>query len=199
MKHILLGLMLIVLFVNKDYGQQQYAITPGISDDYCPGVPVVFNVSIVGNSPSITSKALNVAPSIVNGVYDVQSSNGITTFKFAGQFIDENNKQTFALGFRYGSTNRDTSIDLTFTNIKSLKHATTCDAIQSIAAVSAPSCQTVSFGINFNTVKYGNSFVSPTTCYGTVTAYEYQLPSGWKIGNNTSTGSNWIAAQVKFK
>ena len=30
-------------------------------------------------------------------------------------------------------------------------------------------------------------------CWGTITNYEYLLPSGWSIGSNVSNGNNWIA------
>lgn len=41
--------------------------------------------------------------------------------------------------------------------------------------------------------QWGNFSESPVLCFGTISTFEYQLPSGWSIGTNVSTGTNWIA------
>jgi len=61
------------------------------------------------------------------------------------------------------------------------------------ATINVPLCQTSNITVSFSNVQWGTNFESPTLCFGSITTYEYQLPSGWVLNGVTSTGSNWIA------
>lgn len=79
--------------------------------------------------------------------------------------------------------------------MKSLFYGTSCAPVQPNQSVlNAPRCQVSNFQISFNNVQWSTSFESPALCFGSITAYEYLLPSGWSIGANISNGSSWIVA-----
>ena len=46
-----------------------------------------------------------------------------------------------------------------------------------------------SFNISFPVVVYADPYTSPALTYGTVTTYQYLLPTGWTLGSATSDGS----------
>ncbi|MBK6937896.1 MAG: hypothetical protein IPH18_14185 [Chitinophagaceae bacterium] len=48
------------------------------------------------------------------------------------------------------------------------------------------------FQYYFSKIKWFTDFEPSAYCFGEIADYEYQLPAGWKIGSNPSTGSNWI-------
>lgn len=122
MKHILLFITTIFSFFLFTNAQPQ--ISPNQTNEFCPNIVITFSVTFTGNSPIVVPKALNVAPSLVRQAYNIQTTNGVTTFNFDGKFIDANNKQTFELNYKYGPNNRDTTYDFTFLKIKSLSAAT---------------------------------------------------------------------------
>lgn len=68
-----------------------------------------------------------------------------------------------------------------------------CSQVPNQGTITVPRCQTTSFPVSFSNVQWGANFESPTMCFGTITTYEYQLPTGWMLNGTTSTGSNWIA------
>ena len=123
-----------------------------------------------------------INPVLVQNVYNNSTSNGVTTFNFKGRFRDENIKQVFRVDCK-NSSNRGTSFYFEYKKIKSLFHTTaTCARIQpNQLSVSAPSCQITNRTVNFPNVQYGNPFESPQLCYGSITTYEYLLPSGWQL------------------
>jgi hypothetical protein len=86
--------------------------------------------------------------------------------------------------------------DFTYPKIKSLLAANSFSQISPTpTSITAQRCQNQNFNISFTNVQYGNPSEAPPIGYGSVTNYEYQLPSGWKLNNGApSTGTNWQAA-----
>lgn len=69
----------------------------------------------------------------------------------------------------------------------------TCAQIQPFpTSIVAERCQEQTFNIDFSNVQYKTEFESPALCFGTISTYEYLLPSGWKLGTTTSDGSTWL-------
>lgn len=142
---------------------------------------------------SVTAKALNVPPIVVLQPYNITYSGANATFKFDGKFVDYNNKQTFTVNYT-NSSDQLATYDFTYIKIKSLLTANQFSQIYPTpTSITAQRCQIQNFNISFSNVQYGNPWENPPIGYGTVTNYEYLLPSGWKLGNTPSNGSNWIA------
>lgn len=59
-------------------------------------------------------------------------------------------------------------------------------------SITSAMCQVNNHNISFSNVQYGNPFEAPAIGYGTVTNYEYLIPSGWVLNGQTSNGSTWI-------
>jgi len=157
-------------------------ITPLRSDEFCPGVEYTFTAIITKPYSSMIGEGGCIITQLPIPPVG-------TTFTFKGKFADANQKQTFRV---YYTDN--TSYGFDFKKIKSLFYATTCTPIQSNQPViNAPRCQIVNTPISFNNVQWSTAFESPALCFGTITAYEYLLPTGWSIGANVSNGSTWIA------
>ncbi len=86
-----------------------------------------------------------------------------------------------------------TFYEFKFKRVKSLFHGT-CSPIQpNRSSITADLCQTPSFGISFTNAQWKTEFESPVLCFGSITTYEYLLPTGWSLNGTPSTGS-WIAA-----
>ncbi|MDP1811727.1 MAG: hypothetical protein Q8K66_10035, partial [Sediminibacterium sp.] len=155
-------------------------ILPLQSAEYCPNVEYTFTATI-------TKPYKNMIGEGSCFVTQLPQSPVGTTFTFKGKFGDANQKQTFLV---YHPDNTSTPFE--FTKIKSLFHGT-CSPIPVPATVTALPCQTVSIPISFSAVQWFTIFEpSSTACFGTITTYEYLLPSGWVLNGTTSTGSNWI-------
>ena len=136
----------------------QNSITPASSGDYCPGVNIIFTVTLQGaqSVQNVTAKAVNVNPLVVQQPYNISvNSNGLT-FNFVGRFTDNNNKQTFMVTYQNSSSQTATQ-DFTFTKIRSLLQANPFSQIQpSPASITAQRCQIRTFNIAFPNVSYGN-------------------------------------------
>ena len=173
------------------YSQQ---IIPAQTTEQCPGVNITCTVTIAAQSiQNVLPKALNVNPTVVQQPFNVSSSGGNITFSFVGSFADYNNKQTFTVYYT-NSSSQAVTWDATFVKIKSLLTANSFSQIYpSPTSITAQRCQTQNFNISFSNIQYGNPFEAPAIGYGTVTNYEYLLPTGWVLNGTTSNGSNWIA------
>ncbi|SDX11201.1 Por secretion system C-terminal sorting domain-containing protein [Hydrobacter penzbergensis] len=168
------------------------SIVPNQTSEVCPGVDIVFTVTIPGTLPSVSSKALNVNPVLIQGPSNVTTSGGSTTFNFTGRFADFNNKQTFTVNYTDGS-GLSASWDATFPKIKSLFFASQASVFYPApSSITAPRCQSQNFNISFPNIQYGNPYEAPQISYGTVTNYQYLLPTGWSMNGTVSNGSNWI-------
>lgn len=100
MKHIylLFTIILTALFTNAQ------SILPDRNGEYCPGLNITFTVTIAGQSvQSVTPKALNVPPTVVQQPFNISMSGGNVTFSFVGRFADYNNKQTFTVNYTNSS------------------------------------------------------------------------------------------------
>jgi hypothetical protein len=184
---LVLSVTLIALLSNAQ------VISPDRSGEYCPGVNITFTVTIAGQSvQSVTPKALNVPPTVVQQPINISVSGGNLTFSFVGRFADYNNKQTFTVNYT-NSSGQPATWDATYIKIKSLLTANSFSQIYPTpTSITAPRCQIQSFNISFPNVQYGNPWEAPPIGYGTVTNYEYLLPSGWSLNGVPSTGG-WLA------
>lgn len=170
------------------------SISPGTSDELCPTIEYTFTVTLTGTGYSgigVVGIAKNVAPLITAPPYNISTATGNTTFNFRAKFLDYNNAQTFKIDYTLSTIY---SAYFAYTNIKSFQSPQAeSQPLPTPTAITAPRCQSQSFNISFSNVKYVNPWVTPKLVYGTVTAYEYLLPTGWVMNGTTSTGSNWIA------
>lgn len=136
-------------------------------------------------------------PIIVSTNYPQPNAASSTTFSFVGKFQDVNIAQTYGVRYKRQGKN-DTTEYITFKKIKSLFYpnsvSSSCPNLQpNQSSISADICQIVNRTISFSNVQWSTYGENPAYCFGSITSYEYQLPAGWSIGSNTSTGSNWIA------
>ncbi|HSR37583.1 MAG TPA: hypothetical protein VLL95_01615 [Phnomibacter sp.] len=111
-------LFLIVILISKFSDAQ--VISPDRSGEYCPGSNITFTVTIAGQSvQSVTPKALNIAPLVVQQPFNISVNGGNITFSFVGSFTDNNNKQTFTVNYT-NSIGQPSTWDATYIKIKSL-------------------------------------------------------------------------------
>lgn len=155
-----------------------------------------FYGNIPGILPSVFGYPLNsatVSGVIVVGAYDINTSGGNTTFKFKGKFEDTNKSHNFRVS--YTNSGQSVNHDFIFSKVKSLYLLTPSSSINisvpSNNIITATRCVSQNFTISFPNVQFANES-TPTTGYGSVTTYEYNLPIGWVLNGITSTGSNWI-------
>lgn len=180
-----LYLIVISFFILKIASSQ--IISPVQTDEYCPNVEYTFTATISKTYQSMTG---------VGGCYVTQLPTQPvgSTFTFKGKFADANQKQSFRIYYSDG-----TSYDFEFKKIKSLffnnPNSQSCPGIQpNQTSITAPRCQITNFNISFSNIQWSTFGESPDYCFGAITTYEYQLPNGWSIGSNVSTGTNWIAS-----
>lgn len=165
-------ILLFVVFLGFFNAFCQPSITPAVSTEQCPGVTIVFTVTISAKSiTSVHGTALNISPVVEKAPYNKVSNSGAITFNFDGRFADYNNKQTFTVEY-VDATDASKTQDFSFTKIKSLQTYTSEARIEpSPAVIVAQRCQAQNFAISFANVKYNNPYVAPTVTYGTVTTY----------------------------
>jgi hypothetical protein len=163
--------------------KSQATISPSQNNEYCPNTEYTFTASL----PKAYSSMIGEG-----GCYVTQSPSGTGGYNitFKGKFADANQKQTFRIYYTDGSNDY-----FDFKKIKSLFYGgASCTPIQTnITTINAPRCQIVNTAISFSNIQWGTNFETPSLCFGSIANYEYQLPAGWSIGSNVSTGSNWIA------
>lgn len=185
MKNILL-LALGSILLNVAIAQP--TITPSQNNEYCPGTEYTFTVTITKPYSSMIGVGgcfITQLPTLPVG----------TTFTFKGKFGDANQKQIFRI---YHPDNTWTDFD--FKKIKSLYYSATstanppCNVIKpnQVQPIIFPRCQVTSATISFPNIQWFTTFENPEICFGSVTDYEYLLPTGWKLGTTTSNGSTWI-------
>ena len=185
--------LFIISFVFIYTGKSQN-ITPTLTSEMCPGVNITFSVSLPGTAvTSVSGAAINIAPTVIQQPFNISTSGGNINFDFIGKFADYNNKQTFQINYT-GPSGQAATYNFGFSKIKSLLTANSFSQINPTpTSIISTMCQVNNHSISFSNVQYGNPFENPPIGYGTVTNYEYLLPSGWILGGTTSTGSNWIS------
>jgi Secretion system C-terminal sorting domain len=185
MKYLLTTVLLCTLFAFAN----SQTISPVQTGEFCPNTEYTFTATITKPYQSMigtSSASVTLLPTSPVG----------STFTFKGKFGDANQKQAFKIYYTDG-----TSFDFEFRRIKSLFYSTAstanppCNVIKpnQTQPVVFPRCQVSSATISFPSIKWFTNFENPELCFGTVTDYEYQLPSGWSIAGIPSTGNNWIA------
>ncbi len=151
-----------------------------------------FTVTIPGTQAITVAWALNVAPILTQGTYNSSTVAGNTTFNFKGKFSDYNNKQTFRVYYN-NALGTQVFYDFTFKKVKSLLTSSAYSVIfPNPPSINPERCKILSSNISFTNIPYSNPWEMPAISYGTVTTYEYLLPTGWSMNSTTSTGSNWI-------
>ena len=182
----LLSIVLYCTFLNTAYSQ---TISPVNTVEFCPNTEYTFTVNI----PKPYLSMLGDGNSVVTQPPQIPVGN---IFTFKGKFGDVNLKQTFRINYT-----DNTFFIFEFKRIKSLFFSATSSAFppcnivrpNQVQPIIFPRCQAASITISFPNIQWFTTFENPEICFGTVTDYEYQLPANWSIGNNNSTGSNWIA------
>ncbi len=186
-----LYIIFLLFFVKQVAFSQDITINPLESAEHCPNTDIIFSVSLTAKS---LGELTNSGGAFISQqIYDRVISGNSISFKFRGRFSDVNIGQSFIINY-VDINSQSKSRSFIFNKIKSLLHISN-ESIISIANpnIIAQRCQIQNFNISFANVKYVNTFVNPRIVYGSVTNYEYQLPSGWSLGGTTSNGSNWIA------
>lgn len=177
----------------------QYLITPSETLEYCPNTNITFAVTISGYEPFVFSWTNN--PTLISANYPPANPAASTPFSFVGSFRDVNIAQTF--GVKYKRQNKPDTIEyITFKKIKSLFYPNPTGNSQNSPCqqfkanqtqITAPLCEIVNIPISVNTANWSTFGEGNDFCWGAITTYDYQLPNGWSIGSNVSTGNNWIA------
>lgn len=187
-------LTLLALTACMIFTSSAQSVSPAATDEYCPMTDYTFTVTIPGTYSSFNVTA--GAPTVVANPYDITSSSGTTTFKFKANFRDVNISQEFTVGYK-NAANEDKTYVIAFKKIKSLFYPNidqTCARITpNLPFIQAPTCQISTFNLSFSNIKFVTEFESPKSCFGSVTTYEYLLPSGWKLNSTTSNGTTWLA------
>lgn len=179
MKHLLLFIFCsCTLFTAKSQ-----SISPSLDNEYCPMMEYTFTASLPKPYSSMIGEG---------GCYLTQSPSGSGGYSisFKGKFADANQKQTFRVYFSDGS-----NYPFDFKKIKSLFYsaASSCSIIQpNTGTINAPLCQVVNTVISFSNIQWATNFETPTFCFGSISNYEYLLPSGCSLNGTASTG-NWMA------
>jgi len=183
--------LIIYSMSTKSFSQ---VISPLLSNEQCPETNITFTVTIAAKSiQSVTPKALNVAPLVVQQPFNSSVNGANITFSFVGRFADYNNKQTFTVNYTNASDVAVT-FDFTYAKIKSLLTPSTFSQISpNPTTITSPPCQITNHNISFPNIQYGNPWETPPIGYGSITTYEYLLPSGWVLNGTTSNGSTWLA------
>lgn len=172
---------LIVLFCVMLNTVNAQTISPLQTNEYCPNTEYTFTVSV----PNTYSSMIGVGSCYVT---QLPASPVGSTFTFKGKFGDANQNQSFRI---YYTDN--TFFDFDFKKINSLFYGS-CTPVAAPANINAPICQAANIPISFSNIQWLTKFESPQFCFGSITTYEYLLPSGWKLGTITSNGSTWLPA-----
>lgn len=183
-------LSFIFLFITISQNVISQVIAPSETLEYCPATNYSFTAS--GLSGTVT----NVYPYLSNAEVLIGSpvyNGGSVTF--VARFGDFNEKQTMRI--EYKDANNATKFhDFDFKRIRSFHHIggpPLTKIAPNTLFIDAPICQVNNIGINFLNVNYYTNFESPSLVFGSVTTYEYLLPSGWSVNGQTSNGTTWIA------
>ncbi|MGZ3846085.1 MAG: T9SS type A sorting domain-containing protein [Flavisolibacter sp.] len=191
----LIQLVIAFIFIANIGHSQTPTILPVATDEYCPLTEITFTVTVPDLNPNVTSST-NLPLVVRNAFNVVVGTDGkTTTFQFIGKFNDVNQKQAFRVTYGQGLT-----YDFEFKKIKSLffdnphnDPPAQCQAFKAVqTSITAGFCQIVNNTISVVPFKWFTKDEGGDFCWGTISTYEYQLPSGWSIGANVSNGSNWI-------
>lgn len=185
-----------LLAITNSFSQQPPVISPSENTEFCPLVNTTFTVTLprIRQDTEIQLSTVGT-PIIISGVANVTHTSEITTFTFVGRFSDDNNLQSFRVGWKRNSNNQDAVREFGFKRIKSLRLFSLPSAINTnLPEIVAAPCEITTHNLSFNNIRFGNNQDATVPAFGNpITQYEYLLPIGWKLGSTTSTGS-WIVA-----
>jgi hypothetical protein len=204
-KHYFFTGLLIAAGIFSVNGQ---SISPDVNGIYCPNQDVTFSVtlplgstsyvsSLSGTSVSIPEPGgavLNTAPAtVVSAPTNITFPGGTSMkFDFIGRFQDNNTPQSFLIICYNGSAYQN--FYFTYNKIESFSPAnvTVSRPVPTPSSITANPCETNTFSINFPNVQFSNNVPNASVSYGTVTQYQYLLPSGWSLGSTVSNGTDWL-------
>lgn len=171
------------------------SISPNENTEFCPLTDVTFTVTLprIKNNTQPNVSSWTNTPIVVSGVSNLTNTATQTTFTFVGRFRDVNIKQEFKIDYVTDANPNGLSYIPSFKRIKSLFYSTTCAQVPNQATITVPRCQVVNIPVNVSNVQWGTFGETPTLCFGSISTFEYQMPSGWSIGASVSNGTNWIA------
>ena len=176
-------------------------ITPALHSEQCPFQGLTFTVTVPGvanNSCSVIGQAISLPTgssglnyTTIAGVFFNQSlpnfdpSTGLTTLTFTGRFADNNTPQNFQVIVKDNTQTVIGTYNFTYTEIASFYPTISGLAITpNLSSITATRCQVGSFNITFPNLKYSNTGPLPAVSDGTVTEYQYVIPTGWSMVNN---------------
>lgn len=179
-------------------------ILPVTTSELCPATLYTFTVTLDGNQMPIAgsikvegSAAGQIVPAIpVTGTYNFTytSATNKTSFAFQGRFQDLNKTQRFRIYKDGTSTTTIATFDYNRIRALDIADLQTVPATAISSPVVVGPCQVQTFSISFPQVSYLNTSTSPAAVFGSVSNYEYLIPSGWKVNTTTSDGVSWIRA-----
>jgi len=160
----------VLLWLLLPISMSAQSVSPVETNEYCPSTSLSFTFTAPGSYPSATISSLGNA-NVVS-----QSNNGSGVISATIQFGDYNNTQPIRLNYNDGSGGY---ADFNFSKIKSLFYSDALNDISpNISSISASQCQSQNISISFSNISYVNPYTSPKLTYGTITSYQYSLPTG---------------------
>ena len=197
------------LTLNSSLSQNLTSIAPNtINSAYCPNTNISFTVTIANtgssgkyySSPQAISYPIPTVTGCIGAVITssaTMTSDGTNTYiKFTGHFTDANQPQGIEVSY-YDNNNMFWKSDYHYDEIQSfaIPDVSKSEPKPSPSSIKATRCQSQTFNVSFLNVSYTDDFPTPKLVYGTVTSYQYLLPSGWKLnGGAPSDGTTWLSA-----
>ncbi|MCM5527709.1 T9SS type A sorting domain-containing protein [Parasegetibacter sp. NRK P23] len=195
-------IILIVLLCSFKISQAQNVIVAqGTDAEYCPNVDYEFTCSTLTNISSVSVSPVRISSNdgipqnamiLDNGF--ISNAGQYKVFRFRGRFSDDGLNQAFRFNFSNGTTQYPES-DVVFKRIKSFgSSGVKSKPILSLSTIQVPRCEIQSIPISFAPVKFLNPN-DDNVEFGSVSSFEYLLPTGWQINGTTSTGG-WISGNT---
>ena len=197
------------LTLNSSLSQNLTSIAPNtINSAYCPNTNISFTVTIANtgssgkyySSPQAISYPIPTVTGCIGAVITssaTMTSDGTNTYiKFTGHFTDANQPQGIEVSY-YDNNNMFWKSDYHYDEIQSfaIPDVSKSEPKPSPSSIKATRCQSQTFNVSFLNVRTPDDFPTPKLVYGTVTSYQYLLPSGWKLnGGAPSDGTTWLSA-----
>ena len=175
--------LIFALIIFSLSSKAQFTISPDVNTEVCHSQNYTFTVTIPGTNATVSGTG---GASVITNASSTSS-----TFTFVGKFNDVNQKQVFTVAYKdAGGANQ--SYPFEFKKVKSLLY-NACSLIPS-SSIQAPLCQTTDIAYSFTALQWFTEFENSKFCFGSISTYEYLLPSGWKLNNGSqSNGSTWLS------
>lgn len=119
------------------------------------------------------------------------STTNITVFRLAINFLDVQDMHSITIVYEPNGGGTDQTETFNFPKVKSL-NGDTRQVAPGISSITAPYCVTTTTNISFANLSWRTGSGSSFSYYGTITEYEYSVPSGWSVNGSVSSGQNDI-------